>query len=61
MPKLSESRCWLLRGLFLLAGEEALEKFEAFLFIAVYAKPQEDFTSLRNTPGFQFRHILDLF
>jgi hypothetical protein len=41
----------LLGGLFLLAGEKALEEFGAFLFITLDAKPQEDFTGLRNTPG----------
>jgi hypothetical protein len=31
-----------------------------FLFVALYSKPQEDFTTQRNTPGLQFRHLLDL-
>ena len=50
----------LLGGLFLLVGEKTLEEFGAFLFIALYAKPQEDFTGLRNTPGLQLRHLLEL-
>jgi hypothetical protein len=50
----------LLGGLFLLAGEKALQKFGAFLFIALNTKPQKYFTGLRNTPGLLLRHILEL-
>lgn len=50
----------LLGGVFLLAGEKALEKFGTLCFIALYAKSQEDFAGLRNTPGLLLRHILEL-
>jgi hypothetical protein len=49
----------LLGGFFLLAGKKALQEFGAFLFIALNAKPQEDFTGLRNTPSLLLRHILE--
>jgi hypothetical protein len=49
----------LFGGLIFLAGEKALEEFGAFLFIALNAKPQEDFTGLRNTPGLSLRHIFE--
>jgi hypothetical protein len=45
--------------LFLLAGEKALGDFGAFFFITLDAKPQEDFTGLRNTPGISLRHIFE--
>ncbi len=45
---------------FLLVGQKALQEFGTFLFIALYAKPQEYFTGLRNTPCLQLRHLLEL-
>ena len=51
----------LLWGIFLLlAREDALQEFGAFLLVAAYAMLQKYFTSLRNTPGLQLRHLLEL-
>ena len=51
----------LIRGIFpLLAGEEVLEVFGSFLFVALHPGSQEQLTDLRDTSFLRTRDSLEI-